>query len=109
MEGHIQAPGASSVRKTLWVRDVSQEGPAQSPGAELPVPGWIFCLDGAESWCGSSSIRTVSIFHWLLRLDCLFVFRHCKETYLMLFNLCLASLEMFKVFGREKCLFLLGR
>lgn len=47
--------------------------------------------------------------HWLSGLDSLFVLRCCKETYLMLFNLCLALLEGSKIFIRKKCLVALGR
>lgn len=43
--------------------------------------------------------------HCLPRLDYLFVFGCCKETYLMLLNLCLALLEeVFMLFGRKKIL-----
>lgn len=79
---------------------VSGEALVRLPGAEL----CLMYVGGSVPVGGEDTgwVRTVFISHWLLRLYYLFVFRHCKETYLMLFNLYLPFGEVLSVWkGRH--------
>lgn len=72
-------------------------GPSSVPWgrASTHVCGWVCSFSGEDTGC----VRTVSNSYWLSSLYYLFVFRHCKETYLMLFNLYLPFGEVLSVWN----------